>query len=544
MSRRARSRLRRCALALLLAGALGATAAAWAADGELDPGFGDGGTVLLAQIVQPRAAIVEGDGTLLLGGADPAAGGAGTYVRVSASGALAGQRAADGYEVDALAPAPADTAVAALTGADAATGSLVAVTRLESDLTPDPDFNHGRPARLAFPNGARATAVAVAPDGAVVVGAVTGTSRDETARGVGSFALARFLPDGSLDIGFGEHGVAITPFEAPTHGVTALAFQPDGKLLAAGPVGEQSADVGIARYTVDGQLDHSWSGGTVTTDLGGDERPLAIGVSAAGAVTVVGSSGPGLGIARYTASGAGVAGSMTTAPFGAGGAVFDAAFLADGRIVAAGQSGGKLAVARYDRSGAPDGSFGTAGVAAPGAGDGASLARRLAVGDSGAIVAAGDATTGGAARTALVRLRASVPPVQGGGSPGSGTTGRAPGGTCARRHPSVRFTHTARVGARVTLRLAGFPPGAAVYLHAYRGARLRSSARLGRARGACGTLVAKRRLLPAGAGPGRWLLSFGTRKTAPRRYARGAAGERVVRRVVVRRAGRRLVIAA
>lgn len=552
MSRRTRSRLRRCALALVLAGALGA-ASAWASDGDLDPGFGQGGTVLLAQIVQPRAAIVQADGTLLLGGADPSAGGAGTYVRVGASGALVGQRSSDGFEVDGLAPAPDGTAVAALTGADADTGSVLAVTRLAANLSPDPAFDKGRPARLAFPNGARATAVAVAPDGAVVVGALTGTSRDETARGLGSFALARFLPDGSLDVGFGDHGVAITPFPAPTHGVTALAFQPDGRILAAGPVGEQSSDVGIARYTADGKLDRSWSGGTAPTDLGADDRPLAIGVGAGGAVTVAGSSGQGLGIARYTATGApdrSFSGDgVTTAPFGAGGTVLDAAFLADGRILAAGESDGKLAVARYDRGGTLDASFGHAGLAVPGAGDGSSLARRLVVEDSGEIVAAGDATAGGAARTALVRLRGNVPPAQGSGGSGAGASGRAPtckasGHRTARRRPSVRFALPVRVGARVTLRLAGFRPGASVYLHAYRAGRLRYSARLGRAKGPCGTLVVRRRLLAAGARTGRWVLSFGTRRAAPPRYVRGAGGERYVRRVVVRRAGRRLVIAA
>jgi uncharacterized delta-60 repeat protein len=548
VSRRARSRLRRCVLALVLAGALG-VASAWAADGDLDPGFGDGGTVLLAQIAQPRAAIAEADGTLLLGGSDPAAGNAGTYVRVSASGALAGRRASDGYEVDGLAQAPGGTAVAALTGPDAQTGSLVAVTRLEPDLSPDPDFDHGRPARLAFPNGARATAVAVAPDGAVIVGALTGTSRDETARGLGSFALARFLPNGGLDVGFGDHGVAITPFPAPTHGVTALAFQADGRILAAGPVGAQGADVGVARYRADGRLDRSWSGGTVVTDLGGDERPLAISVAAGGAVTVAAASGHGLGLARYGETG--TPGGATTAPFGTDGTVLDAAFLADGRILAAGEAGGRLAVARYDRGGAADSSFGAAGLAAPGAGDGPSLARRLVVEDGGGIVAAGDATAAGAARTALVRLRGSVPPGSGGGGFGAGTSGGASAGTCsapgrrsAPRRARVRFPLPVRAGARATLRVAGFPRGEAVYLHAYRGVRLRYGARLGRAEGACGRLVVRRRLLPGAARPGAWVLSFGTRRTAPRRYVHGAGGERFARRVVVRRTRGRLMIAA
>lgn len=658
MSRRARGcRFHRRAFASVLAAAALGAASAWASDGELDPGFGNGGTVLVPQITQSRAVIVQADGTLVLGGSDPSAGGAGTYVRLTAAGALAGQRASGGFEVDGLVPAPGGTVVAALTGPDPETGSVLAVSRLESDLTLDPGFNNGRPARLAFPEGARATAVAVAPDGSIVVGAVTGTSRDETARGVGSFALTRFLPDGSLDIGFGDHGVAITPFAAPTHGVTALTFQADGKILAAGSVGEQGSDFGIARYSADGALDRSWSGGTVVTDLGADDRPLAISAAADGTVTVAGGSGQGLGLVRYTASGAldpSFAGDgVSTAGFGGGGAILDAAFLADGRILVAGVSGGKLAVARYDQSGALDRTFGQGGLVAPGAGDGPSLARRLVVESGGDIIAAGDATEGGTAQTALVRLRGTVPPqppAGGGGAPPGGRgapsvrpavpcnafgrwdprrhryadafeftgTDWRPGATTteigpvgARRtfrrvrvrsdgtfsttlpapldigayvaglarnpvlwgarsrirlaipltvrdvadrqrhatiivhyvHSSVLFRLPVRLGARVTLRVAGFEPGATVYLHAYRRGRLQRSVLVGRGARACGTLVARRRLLGVGAGPGPWVLSFGTQKTAPPRYVRGAASERFARRVVVRRMGGRLVMA-
>jgi hypothetical protein len=109
-------------------------------------------------------------------------------------------------------------------------------------------------------------------------------------------------------------------------------------------------------------------------------------------------------------------------------------------------------------------------------------------------------------------------------------------------HSSVLFRLGTRVGTRVTLRAAGFEPGAPVYLHAYRRGRLQLSVLLGRAAGACGTLVARRRLLPTGAASGRWVLSFGTQKKVPHRYVRGAAGERFVRSVAVRRAGGRLLI--
>ena len=49
----------------------------------------------------------------------------------------------------------------------------------------------------------------------------------------GKFAFARYLPDGSLDTSFGRAGT-LTLDDGPTGGAAGLALQPDGKLLAVG----------------------------------------------------------------------------------------------------------------------------------------------------------------------------------------------------------------------------------------------------------------------------------------------------------------------
>lgn len=51
-----------------------------------------------------------------------------------------------------------------------------------------------------------------------------------------TFGLAQFLPGGSLDVKFGNGGTLTTPFLV-TAEVTALAIQPDGKIIAVGASG-------------------------------------------------------------------------------------------------------------------------------------------------------------------------------------------------------------------------------------------------------------------------------------------------------------------
>lgn len=84
-----------------------------------------------------------------------------------------------------------------------------------------------------------APALAVQADGKVLVGGVT-------SHGFGY--LARLGADGSLDPGFGVGGVVV---DHRLGGVSALATQPDGKVLAA-------ADGGLARYENDGSVDSSF----------------------------------------------------------------------------------------------------------------------------------------------------------------------------------------------------------------------------------------------------------------------------------------------
>src|SRR5690242_11502680 len=94
-----------------------------------------------------------------------------------------------------------------------------------------------------FGNGGRVTtdfnasfdnakAVAIQPDGKIVVaGSVFGYS---SAPGVSDFAVARYNSDGSLDASFGAGGKTQIDFATSFDDASAIAIQPDGKIIVAG----------------------------------------------------------------------------------------------------------------------------------------------------------------------------------------------------------------------------------------------------------------------------------------------------------------------
>jgi hypothetical protein len=66
-------------------------------------------------------------------------------------------------------------------------------------------------------------------------------------------------------------------------------------------------------------------------------------------------------------------------------------------------------------------------------------------------------------------------------------------------------------GRRLRIRASGFNTGRQLFAHVIRGRR-RSNIRLGRLRGPCGRLTARRRLFPGGASPGVYTIQFDARR--------------------------------
>jgi uncharacterized delta-60 repeat protein len=227
-----------------------------------------------------------------------------------------------------------------------------AVARLNSDGTSDATFGANGLAKADFGCDAGPHAMAVQPDGRiVVVGSYYGYG----------FPLARFLPDGALDATFDGDGRVWTRFGGDEAAAYGLALQPDGRLVAAGssrPNYNQN-NVALARYTADGQLDPTFgSGGLVSADFGGDDIANDVAVLPDGKLVTAGSPT----LARFNPDG-----TLDTS-FGNGGsatASFTARALVvqpDGKLVVAGGLDGAFALARFTSDGRPDTSLGPTGV--------------------------------------------------------------------------------------------------------------------------------------------------------------------------------------
>jgi uncharacterized delta-60 repeat protein len=104
-----------------------------------------------------------------------------------------------------------------------------------------------------------ANAVELQQDGKIVVagGYTKGTSND--------FVLVRYGQDGSVDSSFGINGIVLTDIESAWFDVstaTALAIQPDGKIVAAG---RSDGLLALCRYKVDGSPDSSFDSDGIFT---------------------------------------------------------------------------------------------------------------------------------------------------------------------------------------------------------------------------------------------------------------------------------------
>ncbi|MGH9285086.1 MAG: delta-60 repeat domain-containing protein, partial [Acidimicrobiales bacterium] len=133
-----------------------------------------------------------------------------------------------------------------------------------------------------------------------------------SALGTGSqadFVLVGYTASGALDPGFGGAGAVATDFSGDEDSLTALALQPDGRVVAAGyallaGVGDAIA---VARYSAAGQPDPTFAGdGTVTFQVAGPGLARAVAVQANGRIVVAGNNaadGGDFHVARLRADG-------------------------------------------------------------------------------------------------------------------------------------------------------------------------------------------------------------------------------------------------
>lgn len=131
----------------------------------------------------------------------------------------------------------------------------------------------------------------------------------------------------------------------------AWRSQPDGKIVAAGDIG----DIAVARYNHDGSLDTSFNGtGLVSTKFASVGYAMAL--QSDGKIVVGGQQSGDFALVRFTTTGSldnafGTKGVVTTNFAGKGGSAHALAIQADGKLVLAGSSNNDIALARYETDG-------------------------------------------------------------------------------------------------------------------------------------------------------------------------------------------------
>ena len=126
--------------------------------------------------------------------------------------------------------------------------------------------------------------------------------RHSTSSNDGGFGVARLNPDGSPDTSFGGPE-GVTSFGGSSDPARAVALRPDGRIVVAGlfVTTSFSGDFAVAQYNADGGLDASFGdGGKTTTDFGGNsDAANAVAIQSDGRVIAAGVTSPSSGLAAF-----------------------------------------------------------------------------------------------------------------------------------------------------------------------------------------------------------------------------------------------------
>ncbi|MFJ3788744.1 calcium-binding protein [Kitasatospora sp. NPDC090091] len=273
-------------------------------DGSLDTLFGAGGKVVVdfgsGGADDAFGVAVQSDGKIVAAGYT---GGDFAVARLTPGGGLDTTFDGDGKVTTDFAGG-ADAAQAVALQSDGrivaagytgnSTGNYdFAVARYNTDGSPDTGFSSDGKVATTFGGVEFGRAVALQPDGRIVVAGNTGSD----------FALARYNTNGNLDGSFDVDGKVTTDF-GNSEIAYGVAVQSDGRIVAAGDsVALNVSDFALARYNADGSLDSGFSGdGKVTTDFGGGfDHALGVALQPDGKAVAAGLGGPGsdFALARY-----------------------------------------------------------------------------------------------------------------------------------------------------------------------------------------------------------------------------------------------------
>jgi|GEM_PF-2594243 len=289
-------------------------------------------------------------------------------------------------------------------------GSSFILARYLTDGSLDSTFDGDGLVTTAIGSSAQAQAIAIIPSGPDAGKIVVGGFFFNGANNL-DFVVSRYLPNGSLDAGFGTGGTTVTNFAGTSADqIFAIALQSDGKIIA---VGSSGGNFALARFTAAGALDGTFgTSGKVTTDIGTgtEDQAASVAIDSSDRIVVVGTSDSDLAVARYT-----VAGALDASFDGDGKKVVDigsgsvdvgsgVAIDGTGRIIASATSGGKFAAVVFtSTAGALDGSFDGDGIATTTVNSGGQANGIAMQSYDNRIVVAGQSLVSGSTDVTLVR---------------------------------------------------------------------------------------------------------------------------------------------
>jgi uncharacterized delta-60 repeat protein len=313
-----------CALAL--------TPPAFAADGDLDTSFGEGGLAKIDRSSEVTRIALQPDGKVIAAGQVPG-GDINTYV-----------------------------------------------TRLDENGAVDTSFGTNGYVTLGPPGGMGIGPVAVQPDGRILVSGIVNPLQD------GDAIVFRLLPNGSIDNSFSGDGQVRLDYGngGGWSDARGLFVQPNGRIVVAGTnYSGDNGNFGAAMFMPNGSPAPDFMGGTSSrVELGGDREDVLGAVFQDGRIILVGRSNFERGTSTENLQFAVLAlnpsgspspsfgpGGVVKAQFGEGSAAFDAIRTRDGGLLVTGaantniEGGDKLALLKLDEDGAPDTGFSADGRA-------------------------------------------------------------------------------------------------------------------------------------------------------------------------------------
>jgi uncharacterized delta-60 repeat protein len=440
----------------------------------IDPNFGNVTATFAAEAAGPA-----GDGKLIIAGrqGDLAAGTSQLVLqRLNPDGSL---DTSFGNGGKVLGAQGANEAAFAVT-VDPADNSIVVagrrgddlmVSRFKADGSIDTRFGTGGVAIADFGGVDAAFSVALAPDGAIV--AAGGSTQGDT----DAFAFARFTRTGQADTLFGDGGRALFAQGTGGNVAGAVAVDPTGRIVAAGP--SEGERVAVVRLNANGVEDTSFGTSGVLmipqlvtrSDLDRPDRSIGVVAQPDGSVLVSNRSpGGDFAIAKVRPDGtldASFSGDgVSTIDFGGDDDADQLLLQGTGEILALGTTsagGNQLAVAAVGQNGSLITSFGDGGkLVLEATAD--QLHPRLRVGDlvlrafgsltgDGRLVIGGSDQRQAAAVTATPLRRLNVP--------GSGSLGNF--GTVAGQRKPQKLSFPDADGTIVTLSMKGPGTGQAFF---------------------------------------------------------------------------------